>query len=283
MKEEVLKIRQISKNFTHKQALKDISMTLHAGEILGFLGPSGAGKTTTIKIVTGQLEQSSGEATILGRDTRKLDEKIYENIGIVTDTSGLYEEFSVYENLQLFAQLLNVESKEIDLLLKKVGLIEQKKQPAAKLSKGQQQRLILARAILHRPKVLFLDEPTSGLDPTTALEIHRLLLELKETGMGIFLTTHNMEEATKLCDQVALLNDGKIVELGSPQDICLRHNSDKQYRILLKTKEEILLPHNRENSLKLSQWITEDQIEAIHSCEPTLEHVFLSVTGRELS
>lgn len=283
MKEEVLKIRQISKNFTHKQALKDISMTLHAGEILGFLGPSGAGKTTTIKIVTGQLEQSSGEAAILGRDTRKLDEKIYENIGIVTDTSGLYEEFSVYENLQLFAQLLNVESKEIDRLLKKVGLIEQKKQPAAKLSKGQQQRLILARAILHRPKVLFLDEPTSGLDPTTALEIHRLLLELKETGMGIFLTTHNMEEATKLCDQVALLNDGKIVELGSPQDICLRHNSDKQYRILLKTKEEILLPHNRENSLKLSQWITEDQIEAIHSCEPTLEHVFLSVTGRELS
>lgn len=124
----------------------------------------------------------------------------------MTDTSGVYEEFSVYDNLLVFAKVLNVSPKVIDRLLTTVGLIEQKKQLVSKLSKGQRQRLILARAVMHQPKLLFLDEPTSGLDPTTAAEIHKLLVSLKEAGMGIFLTTHNMEEATKLCDQVALLN-----------------------------------------------------------------------------
>ncbi|GCF93377.1 ABC transporter ATP-binding protein [Enterococcus florum] len=279
----LLQLRHISKAFSQKQALKDISITLSAGEILGFLGPSGAGKTTTIKIITGQMTQSSGEATILGSDTRKIDENIYENIGIVTDASGIYEEFTVYENLKLFADLLGIPRKRIDQLVERVGLTEQKKQPAGKLSKGQGQRLILARAVLHQPKLLFLDEPTSGLDPTTALEIHRLLLELKEAGMGIFLTTHNMEEATKLCDHVALLNDGKIIEFGTPQEICLRYNTEKQYRILLSTQEEIVLSHTTENTQKLSEWLTRNLIESIHSCEPTLENVFLKVTGRELS
>ncbi len=283
MKEELLKLRHISKVFINNHALKDINMTLVAGEILGFLGPSGAGKTTTIKIITGQMTQSSGEAFILGSDTRKLNEKIYEKIGIVTDASGIYEEFSVYENLLLFAQLLQVPKDRIDELLDRVGLTEQKKQLAGKLSKGQEQRLILARAVLHQPKVLFLDEPTSGLDPTTAREVHRLLLELKEAGMGIFLTTHNMEEAAKLCDHVALLNDGKIVEFGTPQEICLRYNSEKKYRVLLNTREEVTLAHTEENTKKLSDWLTRDVVESIHTCEPTLESVFLTVTGRGLN
>ncbi|OTN76851.1 hypothetical protein A5886_001930 [Enterococcus sp. 8G7_MSG3316] len=201
--EELLVLKNISKTFKQKEALKDINIQINAGEILGFLGPSGSGKTTTIKIVTGQLQQTNGEAKILGTDTRKITENIYEQIGIVTDTSGVYEEFSVYDNLLVFAKVLNVSASVIDPLLTKVRLIEQKKQLASKLSKGQRQRLVLARAVMHQPKLLFLDEPTSGLDPTTAAEVHKLLLSLKEQGMGIFLTTHNMEEATKLCDQVA--------------------------------------------------------------------------------
>ncbi|MGM0213768.1 ABC transporter ATP-binding protein [Enterococcus sp. AZ109] len=283
MTEELLKLRHISKVFVNNHALKDINMILSAGEILGFLGPSGAGKTTTIKIVTGQMVQSTGEAFILGSDTRKITEKIYEKIGIVTDTSGIYEEFTVYENLLLFAQLLNVPKERVDVLLNRVGLAEQKKQLAGKLSKGQTQRLVLARAVLHQPKVLFLDEPTSGLDPTTACDIHRLLLELKEAGMGIFLTTHNMEEATRLCDHVALLNDGRIVEFGTPQEICLRYNSEKKYRVLLSSKEEVTLTHTKENTKKLTEWLTGDLVESIHTCEPTLENVFLTVTGRGLN
>ncbi len=280
--EELLKLKHIGKRFKNKEALKDINLQIRSGEIVGFLGPSGSGKTTTIKIVTGQLRQSKGEATILGRDTQKIDEKIYEQIGIVTDQSGIYEEFSVYDNLLLFAKLLNVSPSEIDRLLTRVGLSEQKKQPAGKLSKGQGQRLVLARAVLHKPKLLFLDEPTSGLDPSTALEIHKLLLELKQSGMGIFLTTHNMEEATKLCDYVALLNDGEIVEYGTPEEICLRYNAEKRYRILLNTKERVVLDHCSETSQQIQEWLNDNVIEAIHSCEPTLESVFLTVTGREL-
>ncbi|MHC5250186.1 ABC transporter ATP-binding protein [Enterococcus sp. LJL90] len=280
---QLLKLKHISKSFGNKEALKDINMTISEGEILGFLGPSGAGKTTTIKILTGQMTQTSGEAIILGQDTREINEKIYEQIGIVTDASGFYEEFSVFDNLMLFANLLKVKKERVNELIDRVGLTEQKNQLAGKLSKGQGQRLILARAVLHQPKLLFLDEPTSGLDPTTALEIHRLLLELKEAGMGIFLTTHNMEEATKLCNHVALLNEGHIVEFGTPQEVCLRYNTNKQYRVMLNSSEEYVLEQTPENIRQISEWISEDLLETIHSCEPTLESVFLEVTGRELS
>ena len=282
MKKEYIYLKHISKKFNESYVLRDVNATLYEGEILGFLGPSGAGITTTIKILTGQLEQTSGEANVLGIPCHNIDESIYEQIGIVTDQSGVYERMSIYDNLKYFAKILGVKYSYIDELLKKVGLYEHKKKLAGKLSKGQKQRLILARAILHNPKVLFLDEPTSGLDPTTALEIHKLLLELKENGMSIFLTTHNMEEATKLCDHVALLNEGVIVEYGTPKDICLRYNKERKYKILLENKEEILLIHNDKNIMMLNQWLLNNQVVSIHSCEPTLETVFLEVTGREL-
>ena len=163
-----------------------------------------------------------------------------------------------------------------------VGLLEHKKKAAGKLSKGQMQRLVLARAVLHKPRILFLDEPTSGLDPSTALEIHRMLMELKNEGMAIFLTTHNMEEAAKLCDHVALLNDGQIVEYGTPKELCLRYNRDKRYRVLLESGEELVLAQTQENADRLSELMKSNQVAALHSCEPTLESVFLTVTGRKL-
>lgn len=282
MSEECISLQHISKKFNENIVLKDVDAILHQGEILGFLGPSGAGKTTTIKILTGQLKPTDGEAFVLGMNCQNIDETIYEQIGIVTDASGVYERMSVYDNLKYFAKILSVPLENIDILLKRVGLYEHKNKLASQLSKGQTQRLILTRAILHTPKVLFLDEPTSGLDPTTALEIHKLLKELRAEGMAIFLTTHNMEEATKLCDHVALLNEGVIVEYGTPQDICLRYNKEKKYRILKSDKEEIVLIHTEDNIKKLNQWLIDDEVISIHSCEPTLESVFLEVTGREL-
>lgn len=282
MNQEYLVLNHISKKFGSKLVLKDVSATVHRGEILGFLGPSGAGKTTTIKILTGQLKPTSGDAFVLGKDCQKIDESIYEQIGIVTDISGVYERLSVYDNLKFFARILNVPQKNIDLLLKRVGLYEHRKKTAGKLSRGQVQRLILSRAILHKPKILFLDEPTSGLDPTTALDIHRLLLELRDEGMAIVLTTHNMEEATKLCDHVALLNEGVIVEYGAPKEICLKFNQNKRYQVQLTDGSFHLLKQNPEDSRLLASWIQEDRIETIHSCEPTLESVFLEVTGRKL-
>lgn len=278
----LLRLNHISKSFKEKLALKDISIQVHCGEILGFLGPSGSGKTTTIKIVTGQLRQSSGEAQILEADTRRINNNIYRRIGIVTDASGVYKEFNVYENLMLFAKLLEIDKRSVDALLERVGLAEHKKTLAGKLSKGQTQRLVLARAVLHKPELLFLDEPTSGLDPSTALEIHNLLRELRDEGMGIFLTTHNMEEATKLCDQIALLNDGNIVEFGTPQEICLRYNTNKTYRVILSDKQTLTLEQNQESADRIRHWMNTDRLESIHSCEPTLESVFLTVTGRAL-
>ena len=189
---------------------------------------------------------------------------------------------SVYDNLKYFARLLSVPLDCIDPLLKRIGLYEHRKKPAAKLSKGQTQRLILARAILHRPKVLFLDEPTSGLDPSTALEIHRILKELKDEGMAVFLTTHNMEEAAKLCDHVALLNEGVIVEYGTPEEICLKYNRVRKYKVQLTDGTKHLLMQGDDTADRIRLWMKEDKIETLHTCEPTLETVFLEVTGREL-
>ena len=282
MNNEYIRINHISKKFGSEIVLKDLEAVLQKGEILGFLGPSGAGKTTTIKILTGQLKPTSGDAYILGIHVKNIDETIYEQIGIVTDQSGNYERLSVYDNLKYFAKILKVDQARIDELLQRVGLFDYKKKPAGKLSKGQTQRLILARAILHKPRVLFLDEPTSGLDPSTAVSIHRLLMELKNEGMAIFLTTHNMEEATKLCDHVALLNDGQIMEYGTPKELCLRYNKEKKYKVLLENGQEYVLDQSPENTQQIADWINENQVASIHSCEPTLERVFLTVTGRQL-
>lgn len=282
MNEAYISIDHLSKKFDKDFVLKDVNAVLHKGEILGFLGPSGAGKTTTIKILTGQLLPTSGAAEVLGIDCRKIDERIYEQIGIVTDSSGVYERMTVFDNLKYFARILNVPLENIDPLLKRIGLYEHRKKPASKLSKGQTQRLILARALLHKPKVLFLDEPTSGLDPSTALEIHRTLKELRDEGMAIFLTTHNMEEATKLCDHVALLNEGVIVEYGTPEEICLKYNRIKKYRVQLTDGTKHVLLQGADTAGRISLWMNEDKIETLHTCEPTLETVFLEVTGREL-
>lgn len=279
----VIQAHHLSKQFKNETALKDISFAVHPGQIFGFLGPSGAGKTTTIKILTGQLIQSSGKAYVLSQSVEKVDETIYRQIGIVTDNSGLYERLSVYENLNFFAKLLNVDKTRIDYLLEQVGLLEEKKKTASKLSKGMKQRLVLTRSILHQPDVLFLDEPTNGLDPGTAESIHTLLKELKRNGTAIFLTTHNMEEATKLCDKVALLNDGKIVEMDSPKNLSLKFSKQKQYRITLVGKNDLILKDSKETQQKIFEWMKQGELQSIHSCEPTLENIFLEVTGRNLA
>ncbi|TYS17016.1 ABC transporter ATP-binding protein [Rossellomorea vietnamensis] len=281
-KDIVIQVEHLSKSFKNEAALRELNFSVRSGEIFGFLGPSGSGKTTTIKILTGQLAQTSGKAMVLGKPVEQINESIYEQVGIVTDNSGIYERMTVYSNMKFFANILGVEKERIDTLLTRVGLLEHKDKVASNLSKGMAQRLVLARALLHQPKVLFLDEPTSGLDPSTAIAIHELLSELSESGTAIFLTTHNMDEATKLCDHVALLNEGVIVEHGAPKALTLKYNQNKSYQILLKNEKEFTLPHCEETGKKINQWIENDELVTIHSNEPTLEKVFIELTGREL-
>ena len=278
----VIEVRDLVKQFKNQTALNHLDFSVESGEIFGFLGPSGAGKTTTIKILTGQLLASSGETKLLGIATDALTQDIYQEVGIVTDNSGLYENVSVYRNMKFFADLLKVDKKRIDFLLERVGLAQDKKKLARRLSKGMRQRLVLARALLHSPKVLFLDEPTSGLDPATAQAIHKLLKEVQAEGTTIFLTTHNMEEATKLCDRVALLNDGKIVSLDTPRNTCLNFKRERKLEVGLKDKSQLVINQDPAGIAQLNEGLSQDLVETIHSNEPTLEEVFIAKTGREL-
>ena len=270
------------KSFGAKQVIKDVSIAINEGEVIGFLGPSGAGKTTTIKLLTGQLKQDMGTATILGRDTTTLNNESYQQIGIVSDNSGLYENLNGYDNLLVFSQILNVDKKRINPLLEKVGLGGDTKQKVKKYSRGMKQRLVLARAMLHNPKILFLDEPTSGLDPTTSIEIHKLMLEMRDGGTTFFLTTHNMAEASKLCDRIALFNEGKIADMGTLEELSQKYNTEKSVKLWLNDGTITELPLIPENSHKIADLIAQDLVVNMHSQEPTLEQIFIQITGREL-
>lgn len=278
--DDSIKIKNINQKFGNKTVLKDINLTLRKGEILGLLGPSGAGKTTLIKILTGQLMQTGGSAEVLGTDTRRLTSDIYTKMGMVLDNTGLYERLSCRDNLAVFAEIYRLPKEKIREILKDVGLLEAEKRPVNKLSKGMKQRLVMARALMHSPEILFLDEPGSALDPATVEEIHSLIRREQAKGATIFLTTHNMEEAAKLCNHVALLHEGEIVEYGNPEEICRKYNHQNRIKILLKNGDEVFFQNESKAAGKIQELFASEQVESIHSTEPDLETVFLELTGR---
>jgi ABC-2 type transport system ATP-binding protein len=214
----MIKMNNIEKRFGTNTVLSDVSFEVAEKGIFGLLGPSGAGKTTIINILTNQLSADGGK--------HQIGVKPHET-GLMLDEDGLYIRLSCLDNLNVFAGIYGISPRKSLEALRSVGLEAAAKKKVTQISKGMRQRLSLARAILHQPKVLFLDEPTSGLDPNTARGIHKLIQNLRDNGATVFLTTHNMEEAVKLCDHVALLHKGKIVESGAPLDICHRHNAMK--------------------------------------------------------
>jgi len=269
--------RNIVKTFGRKRALNSINFEIRKGEIFGFLGPSGSGKTTMINILTGQLLPDSGITQLLGKDSQDLHPTDLEKIGIVSDQSGFYEKLSLEKNLLLYAKLYGVNLNRVDELLDKVGLLASKKVLAEQLSTGMKQRMLLARALINQPKILFLDEPTSGLDPTTSKSIHELLVQLKESGATIFLTTHDMNEATLLCDHLALLNKGKLIEQGNPADIIQKYNTNKRIKVIYKNRQERIFDFSELTKLNVNDIIS------IHSCEPTLEEIFIELTGEKLN
>ena len=270
-------VKNVTKKFNQKVALEEISFEVNKGEIFGFLGPSGSGKTTMIKILTGQLNADSGQTELLGKVSEKLTPADLEQIGLVSDTSGFYEKLSLYKNLQAYAKLYGKPNARVDEVLKQVDLYESKNLAAEKLSTGMKQRMFLARALINKPQVLFLDEPTSGLDPTTSKKIHELLLDLKEAGTTIFLTTHDMNEATLLCDRLSLLNRGHLIEYGTPASIIQKYNHEKKVQLTFadETQTEITFEELGQTDLA--------QVVAIHSCEPTLEEIFIQLTGEKLN
>ena len=218
---------------------------------------------------------------------KELDKKIDESFpsfGMVLDNDGLYDRLNCYDNLELYARIYSISNRKkvINDLLEKVGLIESSKKSVSNLSKGMRQRLSFARAILHSPKIVFLDEPTSGLDPATTLQIHSMMKMLKESGTTIFLTTHNMNEAQKMCDHLALLNEGNIVEEGTPEDICLHHRKKCEVNIEMTNGEKYMVDSHDLLTVLQTVLDTNNKIRSIHSNEPNLEEVFIELTGRDL-
>ena len=276
----MISAKGICKSFGDRKVLSGIDLDIGEGKIFGLLGPSGAGKTTLIKLITGQLGFDSGKIEVFGKDVSDLTGSDKKQIGIMMDDHGVYDRLSCADNLKIFADIYGVPHKKIGEALAKVGLGDSAKKPAMKLSKGMMARLRLARVLMVSPKLLFLDEPTSGLDPMTMKYIHKLIVEQKNNGCTVFLTTHNMEEATALCDEVALLNEGKIVERGAPDQICRRYNHQKTIRLHLRNGEDIEISHSSDSARDLEKLMEQGQIETIHSSEPTLETVFIELTGR---
>lgn len=273
----ILKAAQLTKTFGNVKALDHCDLEIRKGEIFGYLGPSGAGKTTTIKLLTGQLHSDSGQISVFGKDPFSPD--IKRQIGIMSDMSGLYEKMTVYENLDIFADIYGIRDKKnmIRKALQAVDLLGSAKKKVEKLSRGMKQRLVFARTIIHSPSLLFLDEPTANLDPATADEIRELIKKLNRNGATIFLTTHNMEEAEELCHRIALLNKGKIVENGSPEELKLKYAEKK---VLITTRDgKTEVPLEKDRIVKILE--EAEDILMIHSEEPSLRDVFLTLTKED--
>ena len=216
-----LSVRNLSKRFGDRVAVDDISFDVARGEIFGFLGPNGAGKTTTVRILGTLIAPTSGSATVAGIDlTPRNGVEIRRRVAVMPESPGLYLRLSVLENLECFADLYEVPDPRgrIELALRAVDLTDRAHDLCGSLSKGLRQRTALARALLSDPEVLFLDEPTAGLDPVAAREVHELIDRLRRRGVTIFLTTHRLEEAERLCDRVAILNRS-LRSIGRPAEL----------------------------------------------------------------
>lgn len=276
---ECIRIQEVTKSFQGKKALEQLSCTVQRGEIYGFLGPSGAGKTTTIKLLTGQLNADSGTLTVLNEKVTPGRSDLYSQIGILTDTSGFYEKMTVRENLNLFAAISKTRPQRVEEVLAQLGLAEHQSKKAEKLSRGMKQRMMFARAILHKPALLFLDEPTANLDPSTSEDVHDLIRLLNQDGTTVFLTTHNMEEAEELCDRVAFLNEGHIVESGTPTELKLKY-AEAQVELLYQDGTRLTV-FKEPGALKQAL-DHPGTLLTIHSKEPDLKTIFLKLTGRDL-
>jgi ABC-2 type transport system ATP-binding protein len=278
---------QLTYSYDQLTAVDHIDFSVKEGEILSFLGPNGAGKTTTVKMLTGQLRPKEGSATLLGMDVVKQTEKVQAQIGVCFELTNLYEQMSAEENLNLFAALFGVKEFNAGAVLERVGLDGRGKDRVETYSKGMKQRLMVGRTLVNQPKILFLDEPTEGLDPVSSETIRNVILEERERGATVFLTTHDMVEADKLSDRVAFIDQGVITALDTP------HNLKQQYgKRAVKAEvagpdgrlenREIILD-NPETADAIKDLFSQEQVITLHSEEATLEDIFIHITGRGLA
>lgn len=266
--------------------LHGLDFTIAEGEIFGFLGPSGSGKSTTQKILIKLLKEFEGDVSVFGRDLRQWRNDYYERVGVSFELPNHYQKLTALENLQLFQALYQTETADPLELLAQVGLEQDAHTRVARFSKGMQQRLNIVRALLHRPSLLFLDEPTAGLDPVNVRKIKDLILQTRNEGTTIFLTTHDMKIADDLCDRVAFIVDGAIQLVDAPRTLKLRHGRRSvqvEYRQNGHIEQQIFPLEALGSNEAFLRAIRDFAVETIHTQEATLEEIFIEVTGRSLT
>ncbi len=266
-------------------AVDGMTFTLAPGEVLGILGPSGAGKTTLQRAVIGLLDGWEGRIDVLGRPRREWGPELHDRIGVAFELPVGYPRFTVREDLAHFARLHRVPSEDPVTVLARVGLDDEADALVGSLSKGQRIRLNLARALLHRPDVLFLDEPTSGLDPVNVEAVRGIIRSERDRGRSIVLTTHDMGTADVVCDRVAFVVDGRIAACGSPRDLRLAAVAER--RVVVEHRDDDGRVTTRSFPLgvddaDLAALLASPGVETVHTTEASLADVFVAVTGRSL-
>jgi ABC-2 type transport system ATP-binding protein len=306
-----IEVDHLSKHFGALVALNDISFTVAQGETFGFLGPNGAGKTTTIRLLTGISPPTGGKATIFGKDIAKATTAARKTMGIVHETSNIYDDLSAWQNLMFSAELYTIGKKEREQrgkeLLELFGLYERRADKVHGFSKGMKRRLTLAMGLINNPKLLFLDEPTSGLDVQSNLIIRDVIRDLTSRGVTVFLTTHNIEEANLTCDRVAIINQGRIAAIDSPERLKSTIQSVQSVEVAFSTvsagREEDLqqLPgvsevrkegdkfrlYTRDPSVVIAAVMEyaeghNTRVLSINTVGPSLEDVFIKLTGLKI-
>ncbi len=277
-----IQVDGLSKCYGAVKAVDGISFAVREGEIFGLLGHNGAGKTTTIRMLTGRARPTGGRALVCGHDAAQARERVKPLINLVFEEQNLYERLNARENLRLFAELYDVPIGRVDELLEAVRLTDAAGRKVKTYSSGMKQRLLVARALINKPRVLFLDEPTRGLDPASAREIRGMVREQARQGATVFLTTHYMEEADELCDRVAFLSSGRIVALDTPRELKLRYGERSVVVVLDSREEERLQLDDPADAARLEHWMTAGKVLTVHSQEGTLEDVFVNLAGRSL-
>lgn len=300
-----ISVRGLTKSYGDVHAVKGIDFEIQAGEVFGLLGPNGAGKTTTVEILEGLRARTGGEVTVLGYDPDKQRQKLKDRIGVCLQATNLPERIRVHEAMDVFASFY---TRHVDLnkLLQRLQLEEKREAFYRTMSGGQKQRLALALALLNDPQLIFLDEPTTGLDPQVRAEIHSLLEELKREQRTILMTTHYIEEAERLCDRVAIVDEGRIIALDTPSGLqqqsksastivvtCATAFPEMRPTFAESTQSEldgnglVLTLHSRRPAatlVDLVKWIDQQGMELtdVSLKRPTLEDVFIELTGKKL-
>jgi ABC-2 type transport system ATP-binding protein len=267
------------------EAVSGVDFSVDKGEILGFLGPNGAGKSTTIKMLIGQLDAQAGSIRILGHDMPGEKDAIQGRIGVCFEEKNLYLNMSAVENLVFFSRLFGLEGFDPDAALRRVGLYDRRNDRVQGYSKGMRQRLMVARALINSPDVLFLDEPTDGLDPVSSRAIRQIVRDEADRGAAVLLTTHDMLEADKLSDRVAFINEGTILAMDSPERLKLSHGT-RAVKVRSAdgdgVKETVIPLDDSDSAQRIERAISAEGLMTIHTEEATLEDVFVEFAGRGL-